>query len=87
MITLDTALDLDLAVTDDVYNVLLGQSGTLTVDAAADTSFMQVGDTGVFQVQSGSIEFVGTGDFDETNGAVGVGSCFDLEGPADCPII
>lgn len=84
VITLDTALELELVVTDDVYNVLLGQNGSLNVDANAGTAFVDAGD-GAFEVTSGQMVFAGTGDFVDFAGTVDVGECFDFTGPVTCP--
>lgn len=83
-ITLVTALDLDLDLNDGIYDLFFGQDGTLNVDAPAATAFVEAGD-GIFEVTSGQMAFVGTGDFADSSGTANVGECFDLSGPATCP--
>jgi len=85
VITLDTALDLDLEVDDSfgLYDI----AGTLFVDAPAGTSFgATAADQSIFQIKSGSMTFVGTGDFPNVNDTVSVNQCFSLlTGPITCP--
>jgi hypothetical protein len=85
VITIDTALDFDLTVTD-TYN-FFGMYGTLRITAPAFTSFVEVGTTGdVYRVESGSISIEATGDiFSGEIGTVSAGQCFNLDGPAICP--
>ena len=80
VITLDTALVLDIAVMDDF--AFFGMDGTLRITAPIGTSLVEVGTTeAIYKVQSGSINISATGDvFSGTVGNIIVGDCFDTDG-------
>jgi hypothetical protein len=86
VITLKTALSLDMAVVDD-YDYF-DMYGDLTVTAPKGTSFAEVaGSDGVYQVKTGSITISATGTiFSGPSAVITTGQCFDIEnGRVTCP--
>lgn len=86
VIALDTALDLDMTVTDTF--TFFDMDGNLRITAPAGTSFTEVGTTdAIYKVLSGSINISSTLDtFNGTVGTISVGQCFNTDGlVVTCP--
>lgn len=87
--TLNTGLVLN--VNHSAAFGLFGFFGTLDVTSPANSSFLQVSGgspfEAIYEVQSGSVTFSGTGDFSGYTGVVGVGECFNSDGPVACPVM